>query len=59
MPQSHASDPDRHCFLYEACDIPEGMTIGEFRALRSAIDGPHRRSFVARLRGWAKVAQSA
>jgi hypothetical protein len=27
-----------YAFAYEACDIPAGMTIREFRALRAAAD---------------------
>jgi hypothetical protein len=28
----------RYAFAYEACDIPAGMTIREFRAARAAAD---------------------
>jgi hypothetical protein len=30
----------RHAFSYEACDIPPGMTISDYRARRSGESSP-------------------
>ena len=35
---------------YVHCDVPEGMTLAEYRAVRSAAAKPARRGLVARLR---------
>jgi hypothetical protein len=32
-----------HSFLYESCDIPAGLTIGEWRTARAAERPPRRR----------------
>ena len=40
-----------HSFLYEACDIPPGMTMSEFRAARSR---SHRREGARGLVRWVR-----
>ena len=32
-----------HCFLYESCDIPAGLTLREWRTARAAERAPRRR----------------
>jgi len=38
-----------HAFLYEACDIPPGITLAEFRSLRSVRREARRRITLARI----------
>jgi hypothetical protein len=49
-----------HAFAYEACDIPPGMTLRTFRALRSDGGAERRRMALSeRLRRLAASAMSA
>jgi hypothetical protein len=49
MPALARNEAD--AFLYEACDIPPGMTLAEYRSRRCRDRGRRGRGLVAWLRG--------